>query len=172
MSHRQVITKIRNRQGDPNEDWLFISGDAADLNLDTDCDLGVVEIDEDSEDLDEIIPEDFQSRDLYSTIDYLAVKDSIEWADRLAGRQDDDAAAEIIRYYIRFDAWPDKLGAPDPPPADEIIARLDREFYDTLGPEQEGTTCRRDGCERGTVKFSPLCAAHHFESIKKKPCPF
>ena len=172
MSLRQVITKVRNRQGNPDEDWLFINGDADDLNLDTDCDLGMVEIDEDSEDLDEIIPAEFQARELYSTIDYQTVVDSIEWADRLSGCEDDDAAAEVIRYYIRFDAWPDRLGAPDPPPQDEIIARLDREFFDSLGPEREGTQCRREGCASGAVAYSAFCSRHHFESLKKKPCPF
>jgi hypothetical protein len=172
MSLRDVINKVRKREGNPHEDWLLIKGDPADLGLDTDCALAMIEIDEDSEELEEIIPAELQERGLWSTIDYQTVKDSIEWADRLAGQQDDEAVAEIIRYYIRFDAWPEKLGAPDPPPADKIIARLDREFYDSLGPEREGTTCRREGCSRGPVKFSPLCAAHHFESIKRKPCPF
>ena len=172
MSLRDVITKIRNREGNPDEDWLFIKGDGDDLDLDTDCALAMIEIDEDSEEVEEIIPAELQERGLHSTIDYETVKASIEWADRLATSKDDEAAAEIIRYYIRFDAWPEQLGAPDPPPADEIIARLDREFFDSLGAEREGTTCRREGCSRGAVAFSALCASHHFESIKKKPCPF
>lgn len=172
MSLRDVITKIRNREGGPNEDWLFISGNAIDLRLDTDCALAAIEIDEDSEDLEEIVPADLRHCGLRSTIDYETVKASIDWADHLAGRQDDSAAADIIRYYIRFDAWPDTLESPDPPPAEEIIARLDLEFFESLGPERERTTCRREGCSQGAVAFSAFCARHHFESIKKKPCPF
>ena len=172
MSLRDVITKIRNREGNPDEDWLLISGDGIDLGLDTDCALALIEIDEDSGDFEEIIPAELQERGLRSTIDYETVKASIDWGDRLAGRQDDVAAAEMIRYYIRFDSWPERLGAPDPPPAEEIIARLDLEFFDSLGPEREGTACRREGCSQGAVAFSAFCARHHFESIKKKPCPF
>lgn len=172
MSLQDVITKIRNREGNPHEDWLLISGNEVDLGLDTDCALSLIEIDEDSEEFEEIIPADLQERGLRSTIDYETVKASIDWGDRLAGRQDDAAAAEMIRYYIRFDSWPDRLGAPDPPPTEEIIARLDFEFFDSLGHEREGTTCRREECQRGTVVFSVFCARHHFENIKKKPCPF
>lgn len=172
MSLQDVITKIRNREGNPDEDWLFIKGDGSGLHLHTDCALAMVEVDESTDEFEEIIPAELLERGLHSTIDYETVKASIDWADRLTGRRDDEAAAEIIRYYIRFDAWPDRLGAPDPPPADEIIARLDREFFDSLGPEREGTTCRRDDCSRGAVTFSAFCARHHFENIKKKPCPF
>jgi len=78
----------------------------------------------------------------------------------------------MIRYYIRFDSWPDKLGAPDPPPAHEIIARLDREFYDALGAERPGSQCRKEGCPRGAVQFSAFCRIHQFENVKKKECPF
>lgn len=163
---------IRNREGNPDEDWLLISGDGADLSLDTDCALALIEIDEDSGDYEEIIPSELQERGLHSTIDYETVKDSIDWGDRLAGRQDDAAAAEMIRYYIRFDSWPDRLGAPDPPSPEEIISHLDREFFDSLGHEREGTRCRREGCSRGAVLFSAFCARHHFENIKNKLCPF
>ena len=172
MSLQDVITKIRNREGNPDEDWLLISGDGINLGLNTDCALSMIEIDEDSGDFEEIIPADMKERGLRSTIDYETVKACIDWGDRLAGRQDDAAAAEMIRYYIRFDSWPDRLGAPDPPPPEEIIARLDFEFFDSLGHEREGTTCRREECPRGTVVFSMFCARHHFENIKKKPCPF
>jgi hypothetical protein len=172
MSLQEVITKVPNRGGDPHRDWLLIKGDPADLSLDTDCALAVVGIDEDSEELDEIIPAELQERGLRTTIDYETVKASINWADRLAGQQDDDAAAEMIRYYIQFDSWPDRLGAPDPPSPEEIIARLDREFFDSLGTERDGTTCRREGCTRGAVQFSAFCRIHHFENVKKKPCPF
>lgn len=172
MSLADIITKVRSGEGNPHEDWLLIAGNAGDLKLDTDCALSIIEIDEDSPGLEEIVPRELKERGLTSTIDYQTLRDCIGWADRLAGRSDDAAAAEVIRYYIRFDAWPDRLGATDSPPADEIIDRLDREFFESLGPEREGTKCKRDGCSRGTVAFSAFCAVHHFESVKKKPCPY
>lgn len=172
MSLQDVITKIRNREGNSGAHWLFINGDPDDLGLETDCALGVIEVDEEADPLKEIIPAGFHERGLHSTIEYQTLVDCVEWADRLAGRSDDEAAAEIIRYYLRFDAWPDQLGAPDPPPWEETVARLDREFFDSLGPERAGTTCRRDDCSRGAVTLSAFCARHHFENLKKKPCPF
>src|SRR5690349_337269 len=105
MSLQEVITQVRDHEGN-REDWLLIHGDAANLKLTTDCALSRVEIDEDSGDLHEIIPAEYSSRGLRSTIDYQTVQECIQWADNLSGRQDDKAAAEIIRYYLRFDAWP------------------------------------------------------------------
>ena len=172
MSLQEIITHIRGGKGNPHEDWPLIECAPENLGLETDCTLSPIEIDESAEDLDEIILDVFKNRGLRSTIDYQTVKDSIEWADRLAGRGDDQAAAEVIRYYIRFDAWPEGLGAPDPPSNDVLTYRLDRKFYESLGPEQESTSCKLDNCARGTVRFSVFCAYHHFESIKKKPCPF
>jgi hypothetical protein len=170
MKLSAVINKVRS-EGASQEDWLFVSGDAADLSLVTDCELASVEIDEEN-DFEEIVPAGFQERGLFSTIDCQTVEDCIKWAERLKGGYDASACCEVIRYYIRFDAWPERLGAPDPPPVEETVARLDREFYDSLGAERAGTECRHEGCARGTVQFSVLCRIHHFENIKKKSCPF
>lgn len=49
---------------------------------------------------------------------------------------------------------------------------MDREFYDSLGEKQPGTRCRREGCEKGVVRFSACCRVHHFENLKGKVCPF
>jgi hypothetical protein len=59
-----------------------------------------------------------------------------------------------------------------PSPVVEMRHELDREFYDSLGPERTGTKCRHEGCQRGTIKFSVFCRLHHFEQVKRKPCPF
>jgi hypothetical protein len=48
----------------------------------------------------------------------------------------------------------------------------DRAFYDLLGPERPGDTCRKDGCTRGRISHSALCRMHHFESMRGRPCPF
>lgn len=170
MTLAQIIEIVRADEGSEDQ-WLFIAGEPEDLSLDTDCELSDVEVDED-DDFKELIQPEFEERGLYSTIEYQALQDSIQWADRLAGRADDAAACEVIRYYIRFDAWPDRLGAPDPPPWEETQARLDREFYESLGQERPGTECRRDGCVRGAVAFSAFCRVHQFENVKKRPCPF
>jgi len=170
MTLADIITKVRSDAG-TEDDWLFIVGDAVDLSLTTEAELSSVEIDEDNN-FEEIAPAGFSERGLHSTIDYQTLEDCIRWSDRLTGNADDVAAGKIIRYYIRFDAWPDRLDAPDPPPFHETLAKLDREFYDKLGEERVGTKCKRDECARGTVQFSVLCRPHHFESIKGKPCPF
>jgi len=164
-----VITRVRANRID-DEDWLYISGPAAELSLKTDGDLGCPEFRDGSN--EEIEPKGFAERGLRSTIDIDTLKHCIEWADRLSGSKNDHAALDIIRYYIRFDAWPETLNAPDPPPIDEILRRLDREFSDKLGPENPTQKCRREGCERGVVKFSVLCRRHHFENMRKRPYPF
>jgi hypothetical protein len=171
MSLQEVIKQIRGG-GRTRDHWLFIQGSAEELALSTDCALSRVEIDEDSEDLDEIIPPEFANRGLRSTIDFETVKDCIAYADQLVGAQNDAAAAEVIRYYIRFDSVPQNLGAPDPPSWEETMIKLDREFFESLGPERDGTICRAPECSQGAIQFSAFCARHHFESIKKRPYPF
>ncbi|MBN8459946.1 MAG: hypothetical protein J0M04_19125 [Verrucomicrobia bacterium] len=56
--------------------------------------------------------------------------------------------------------------------AAEVALKMQRDFYDTLGPEDADRPCRKEGCARGTVKFSAFCRPHHFENIYKQPCPF
>ena len=171
MSLADVIRQVRANTGD-RDNWLLIHGDPKDLRLATDCALSRVDIDEESEDFEEILPAEYVARGLAPTIDYETLQACVVWADRLSGAHDDEAAAEIIRYYIRFDDCPDTLGAPDPPPVEEVIARLDRKFFDSLGPERDGTQCKNPNCTRGTVPLSAFCAAHHFEKVQGKPCPF
>ncbi len=164
-----IIRRVRNHHTDES-DWLYISGASADLSVNTEADLGCPEFDEDTD--EEIEPAGFAERGLRSTIDIDTVSHCIEWADRLSGANDDTAAFEVIRYYIRFDAWPETLNAPDPPSPEDSLRRLDREFADRLGPEDPTTPCRRDGCDRGIVKLSVCCRRHHFENIRNRPYPF
>ena len=168
-SLRSVIQRLRANDAS-RDHWLYIEGDAKDLSLDTESDLGCPEFDEES--AEEIDPPGFSERGLKSAIDKETVDACIEWADRLAAKADDVADAEIIRYYIRFDACPKTLNAPDPPPAEAILRRLDLEFCDKLGAESPESQCRREGCIRGTVKLSVLCRRHHFEKIRGRPYPF
>jgi len=62
--------------------------------------------------------------------------------------------------------------AADPPPVEDRQRRLDREFYDLLGPEDMSRPCKRDGCSRGAIANSVLCKRHHFEMIQRHDCPF
>ena len=151
-------------------DWLYIAGSPQDLTLQTESDLGCSEIDDESD--EEILPVGFADRGLRSTIDVETLENCIMWAERLSGSHDNAAALDVIRYYIRFDTFPDSLNSPDPPSGDEILRRFDREFCDALGPEDSSKQCRRGGCNRGVVKLSLFCRRHHFENIRNRPYPF
>ena len=164
-----IVKRLRSKDASDN-DWLYVAGDFEDLALSTDAELGIPTYDEDTD--EESHPPEFTARGLCITIDRQTVDQCIAWGDRLAGGEDDNAAAEIIRYYIRFDAWPETLKAPDPPPTEEIYLRMDREFCDLLGDERYDVKCKRDGCDRGAVPMSVLCRRHHFENVKRKPYPF
>lgn len=166
---RSVIQRLRVADSAP-DDWLYITGDAKDLTLDTEADLGCVQFDESLG--KEVEPSGFAERGLRETIFRDTVEDCLQCADRLAGQVDDAAAADVIRYYIRFDAFPNKLNAPDPPPYDEIQLRLDREFCDKLGEEDAMAVCRITGCGRGVVNFSIHCRRHHFEKVWGRTYPF
>jgi hypothetical protein len=48
----------------------------------------------------------------------------------------------------------------------------DRAFYDVLGDERADVRCQEPGCARGAISQSVLCRPHHFEMVKKRPCPF
>lgn len=51
----------------------------------------------------------------------------------------------------------------------QLTLESDRQFFESLGPEDPSQRCKRDGCRHGTIKYSVLCAAHHFEQIRGKP---
>ena len=166
MTLREVFQHAKQRTL-PKE-WLYLP---ADLEWTPDTDGVFLDWESEDKDVDEI-PLVAKRRNLRETLDDGTIEEVVDWADRLAGREDTAARLEVFRYYVRFDAFPDRLGAPDPPPADEIMRRLDREFYDSLGGERADARCRHDGCDRGTIEFSVFCRVHHFEQVRKKPCPF
>jgi hypothetical protein len=47
-----------------------------------------------------------------------------------------------------------------------------RRFFISLFPEEGPSICAHEGCTRKTVYNSVMCAKHHYEMIKKKPCPW
>lgn len=164
-----IIERIRRKQAN-DADWLYVAGPIRELTLDTDAELGCSDFDEATS--EEILPAGFAERGLQSTIDLQTAEDCIQWADQLSGSTDNNAALDVIRYYILFDAFPETLNAPDPPPADEVLRRLDREFCEKLGPEDITKPCRREGCNRGAVNLSVFCRRHHFENFGKRTYPF
>jgi hypothetical protein len=59
-----------------------------------------------------------------------------------------------------------------PPPVEDRQRRLDREFYEKLGPEDLSRPCKKEDCQRGAIPNSVLCKRHHFEMIQRRDCPF
>ena len=45
-------------------------------------------------------------------------------------------------------------------------------FFKSLLPEVGPAICAHSDCSHKTVKLSMMCAIHHFEIIKNKPCPW
>jgi hypothetical protein len=146
--------------------WLYIADKYPERHLESPCFF----FDPNNDDEDEVVV--LHGRSFTPSLDIDTIADCVKWADRLAGNPDDSARFDIFTYYCRFDAFPQKLGADDPPPWEESQRKLDLEWYDKLGPEDSRTRCKRDGCTRGTVQFSAFCRPHHFEMIRKQPCPF
>jgi len=166
-----AISRIRKGKFD-DDDWLFIARSEGPLSGGLDAGLGPIEIDEDTDDLLEIIPPEFAASGLSSPIDCSTVKDCIDWADQLSGSHDDKAVLTVLDYYLKYDAVPESLDAPDPLPNEEHQLMLDREFYDLLGEENPNRTCKHNGCRRGSISVSIFCKTHHFESIQQWACPF
>jgi hypothetical protein len=150
-----------------HQGWLYLPSDTK-WGLDT---VGLFVDDEDEHD-GNYFPLVAKTQNLVEALEGATIEDAVDWADMLSGAESDEARLDVFLYYYKFDAFPDKIGAPDPPPADVTIARLDREFYDSLGTERNGTQCKRPGCGRGTVSLSVFCRRHHFENVQRKPCPF
>lgn len=166
MTLREVFHQAK-RGGLP-EAYLYLPA-GVEWTLETEGTL--LEPGEEEEDADGL-PLVAKRRNLCEALDTETIQQAVDWADQLAGREDDAARLEIFRYYFRFDSFPDRLGAPDPPPLDEIQRKRDREFYEALGPERADTKCRHEGCERGATRFSVFCRVHQFEQVRKRPCPF
>ena len=105
-------------------------------------------------------------------LDAATIEETTKCARRFRNPPTDELLLESFVYYLRFDAWLPSPGALDPPPWEETEKRLDREFFESLGEERHDTPCHSNGCAHGAVSQSIFCRVHHFEMIKKKPCPF
>ena len=89
----------------------------------------------------------------------------MESAEHLSPAPTDAQYLRAFEYYWRFDAWLPELDSEDPLTGDKAHLRDDLAFLQSLGEERMDLPCRREGCDRGAVSYSVLCARHHFESI-------
>ncbi|QYF94898.1 hypothetical protein KY495_06880 [Massilia sp. PAMC28688] len=105
-------------------------------------------------------------------LDTSTIEDTASTARQFQDAPSDELLLESFVYYWRFDAWLPEPGASEPPPWEETKLRLDREFFDDLGAERHDVACKAEGCSKGAVQYSVLCRIHHFEMIRKEPCPF
>ena len=149
-------------------DWLYLPGEHTAWTLDTEAHFPPIDPDSG----EPVLASEYSSRGYRETLDLQTIEDIVQGADRLSGRPDDAVRLEAFIYYVRFDAFPDRIGAPDPPPWEETRRQLDRKFYDEFGAEDAARPCKSPGCSRGSVRFSVLCRVHHFEAVSKRPCPF
>jgi hypothetical protein len=92
------------------------------------------------------------------------------WQKLVAGRLD-ELEQELWQPGARPPLSPEAREARDRRLA-EAQLREDRRFYEALGPELSAEPCRVEGCGHGCVRYSVFCRQHHFEHLKKRPCPF
>lgn len=149
--------------------WLYLPQD---VEWTTDTEGVVLDLDLDETEPFDDLARTVRERKLVATLDRGTLRELYIWAARLEDPPSDATLLETFLYYYRFDAPLPCLGAPDPPPAEEIYKHLDREFYNLLGPERESMKCKRDGCRRGAVTLSVFCRVHQFENVHKRLCPF
>jgi hypothetical protein len=151
--------------------WLYLPSDHEKWTLDTvgvviDVDsLGSEELNEDDEPIIAI------ERNLVSTLDSSTIEDIVSYAGKIGAPISDELLFESFVYYFVNDAFLPERGF-KPLPIKEAILKMDRDFYQLLGSERSNEKCRIPECNRGTVEYSVFCRVHHFENVKKKPCPF
>jgi hypothetical protein len=169
MTLKQAIQKFRCHDVDSTY-WLYLAySPYKDLTLDSRAEIGEVGFDQMTG--NETFPSEFLASGLHATLDFEVISECIVHADELAGSEDDEAAADVIRYAVRFDRLPDSLGAEDPAGVTEQRRGPVYALYDSLGAEDNTRPCRSEGCSRGSVSFSAFCRQHHCESVLHYPCP-
>ncbi|WP_426169040.1 DUF7716 domain-containing protein [Pseudoduganella sp. R-34] len=145
--------------------WLYLPCDK-NPSLDSACLLVVSDSDDD--------PQAIASEHGFPSegLDTPTIEDTVNAARQFQDSPSDELMLESFIYYWRFDAWLPEPGAPEPPPWEEAKLKWDREFFDSLGAERPTEPCHAEGCPRGAIHHSVLCWIHHFEMIRKEPCPF
>lgn len=81
------------------------------------------------------------------------------WQDWCAKNTSGDARATEIEYRLR-------------PRKQTDLLEGHRQFWNTLGEELGPQQCRAASCERLRIALSVFCRRHHFEQIRRVPCPF
>jgi len=150
--------------GKLEDGWAYFR-DSENPGLDTVC----LMVPFDDDDLQSI------ARDLgypFEGLDTQTIEDAVSVARHFQADPSDELLLESFVYYWRFDAWLPEPGAAEPPPWEEAKLKLDREFFESLGPERMDVPCRTEGCMKGAVQHSVFCRRHHFEMVKKDCCPF
>ncbi|MFZ6686766.1 DUF7716 domain-containing protein [Undibacterium sp. SXout11W] len=149
--------------------WIYFR-ENLDPTLDTEC---LLVMDDDFEDDFDGIPSKARTAGFgIEGLDTSTIEDCLRWAKHLEPKSGPALELESFVYYWRFDAFLPRPGAPAPPPPDVAMMNFDRKFYDELGEENISNPCRIQDCGRGAIQYSVFCRVHHFESIRKKPCPF
>ena len=143
--------------------WLFLP--RGEITAHTECVL----LEDDVDDLESIAAALGFPEEGLETGDLKAI---FQGAEQLVANPSDSVLVRAFTYYLKFDAYLPSIDAPDPPPPEVGQVELDRKFYQSLGTEREGVVCRKAGCGRGAVALSIFCRPHHFESVKRRPCPF
>lgn len=151
--------------GELEGDWLYLPGSEKPA-LETVC--LVVNADPDDDEAEYARQAGFPQEGL----DVPTIEDTAKAARLFSDPPSDELLLESFVYYWRFDAWLPAPGAADPPPWEETKKKLDRDFFEVLGPERTDVPCRADGCGRGAIHQSVLCKVHHYEMIRKESCPF
>lgn len=163
----ELFTRMLSR--DPLDGWLYLPRDCDTWAADT---LAYMhDADETDEEADETFA-DAEDRGYTTIVDGQTLVGILEGARDQFNSTAFDVHAEALAYYFKFDAFLPERGAADPPSNDDWQREVDREFYDSLGPERADTPCRRAGCDRGAMVNSALCRVHHFEQVHDRPCPF
>lgn len=145
------------------DSWIYFR-DAPDVALDSEC----------------LVISDYEEPGKFAAslgfpmegLDAPTIEDCMSWAKSQSPKPSPALQLYAFRYYWRFDAFPIAAWAPDPPPAAEVRATLALEFYRSLGSERQQVRCRHVGCASGAITHSVLCRAHHYEMIRREPCPF
>lgn len=152
------------------EGWLYLpegktwSADVEGIIIDID-ELDDSEVGEDDE------PIVAKEKGLICTLDSATIEDIVLAAKDLKPALSKGLLLESFQYYYDNDAFLPELGF-KPLPNDQLLQKMDRDFYDCLGSEREEVKCKNDVCERGAIEGSVYCKIHHFEMMQKKPCPF
>ena len=90
---------------------------------------------------------------LMPTLDSATIESIATVAKHLEYDLSDDLLLESFLYYFEYDAF-----LPHPgfrPPSPEVAQKkMDKEFFDCLGPERLDVQCKSESCQRGAVTGS------------------